>query len=84
MLASDTNVVRCGARRFAPFPAFGDSSPSLPGSSGIGALANARLDLALRNNVPSVFRQSLEDSERRPSPAIGSIRGQACSNEHKS
>jgi hypothetical protein len=33
-----------------------------------GALANVTLDGALRGNVASVFRQSLKDSERRPSP----------------
>jgi hypothetical protein len=42
------------------------------------------LDLALRGNVPSVFRESPEDSERRSSPAIGSIRGQARNYECKS
>jgi hypothetical protein len=41
-----------------------------------GALANVTLDGALRGNVSFVFRQSLKDSERRPSPTIGSIRGQ--------
>jgi hypothetical protein len=68
----------------APSPKSDDCSPSLPGSSGNGALANVAFDQDLRNNVPSVFRQSPEDSERRSSPAIGSLRGQACSHEHKS
>jgi hypothetical protein len=54
------------------------------GSSGISALADVTLDLALRGNVPSVFRQSAEDSERRPSLAIGPTRGQACNHERKS
>jgi hypothetical protein len=59
-------------------------SPSWPGSSGDGALADVTLDLVLRGNVPSVFRQSPEDSERRPSPAIGPTRGQAYNHEQKS
>ena len=53
-------------------------------SSGNGALANVTLDRALRDTVPSVFRQSPEDSERCPSPVIGSMRGQASSHEHRS
>jgi hypothetical protein len=57
---------------------------AVPGSSGDGALADVTLDLALRGNVPSVFRQSPEDSKRRPSPVIGPTRGQACNREHKS
>ncbi|HEX3308074.1 MAG TPA: hypothetical protein VHS32_17650, partial [Streptosporangiaceae bacterium] len=40
-----------------------DCSPSWPGSSGDNALADVMLDLALRGNVPSVFRQSPEDSK---------------------
>ena len=54
------------------------------GCSVNGALAHVRLDGALRDNVPSVFRQSPETNERRSSPAIGSVRGQGCSHEHKS
>jgi len=47
----------------APSPVTIDCSPSWPGSSGDGALADVTPDLALRGNVPSVFRQSPEDSE---------------------
>ena len=60
------------------------SSSRSTGSSGNSALADVTLDLVLRGNVPSVFRQSAEDSERRPSLAIGPTRGQACNHEHKS
>jgi len=67
--------------RLAPLPAPDDCSLSPPGSSGNGALANVTLDLALLDNVPAVFRQSPEDGERRSSPAISSIRGQACNHE---
>jgi hypothetical protein len=51
---------------------------------GDGALANVAFDRALRDDVLSLFRQSLESSERRSSLAIGSIPGQACIHEHKS
>jgi hypothetical protein len=40
-----------------------DCSSSLPGRSGDGALANVTFDRALRDNVPSLFRQSLEHNE---------------------
>jgi hypothetical protein len=40
--------------RLAPLPVSDDSSPSQPGSSGNGALANVAFDLALRDNVPSI------------------------------
>lgn len=38
------------------------------------ARTNVTFDRALRDNVPSLFRQSLEDIERRSSLVIGSIR----------
>jgi hypothetical protein len=40
--------------RLAPLPVSDDSSPSQPGSSGNGALANVAFDLALRDNIPSI------------------------------
>lgn len=70
--------------RLALLSVYYDCSSSLPCSSGDGVLANVAFDWALSDNVPSLFRQSLEDSERRSSLAIGSIRGQARSHEHKS
>jgi hypothetical protein len=54
----------------APSPKSDDCSPSLPGSSGNGALANVGFDQDLRNNVPSVFRQSrktAKDAHHQPS-----------------
>jgi len=42
------------------------------------------LDLALRGNVPSVFRQSPEDIEKRPSLTITRLRGQVSDHEHMS
>jgi hypothetical protein len=51
---------------------------------GNGAVANVTVDLALHDGVPSMFRQSPENSERRPSPATSRIQGQAGSHEQKS
>jgi hypothetical protein len=52
----------------------------------VGPAGQSQYDVApdreRRDNVPSVFRRSVEDSERRSSPAIGFLRVQACSHEH--
>ena len=60
----------------APLPESDDSSPSLPGNSGNGALANVAFDWTLRDNVPSVFRQSPETAKdaRHQPPALYEVR----------
>jgi hypothetical protein len=43
--------------RLAPLPEADDCSPSLPGSSGNGALANVTSDRALHDNAPFRYVQ---------------------------
>jgi hypothetical protein len=45
---------------------------------------NVSLDQALRDDVPSMFRQSPEDRGKCPSPTMGSMRGQAYDRERES
>lgn len=49
-----------------------------------GALANVTVDPALHDAVPSMFRQSPEDGERRSLPASDRIRDQAGSHKQTS
>lgn len=61
------------------------SSGSLaPGRRPQGTLTTTSASQSRCPAVPSVFRQNPEDSKRRSSPAIGSMPGEAYSNEHRS